>query len=129
MSSSVKLLVRNFPIGELYAIEVNPRPTLWFEATHMANKRITESLARELRGEALPLDTPMDQRVLWRYGLKDLASRRLYQAKECLLPASDLRPHTKQARRVNAVFRWSDPLPILGELSVYFAKAWERRRP
>lgn len=114
--------------GRLYAIEVNPRPTLWFGATNTARKRLTLSLANELLGRPLPGDSPPDESVLWRYGLKDRVSQQEYARGQCALPAPEITSHVRGTKRSAAVFRWSDPLPALGELGTYAFKARSRYR-
>src|SRR5690606_28708044 len=114
--------------GRLKIIEINPRPTLWFQATHDAGKRIAEAAVRDLAGKPQPDDSPQDDSLRWRYGLKDMASARFYRRDggRCVFPAPEV--SSAEGARANSwpVFASDDPLPALVEPLGYLRKAWGR---
>ena len=116
--------------GLLKIIEINPRPTLWFQITHDAGKRIVEAAVRDLAGAAPPADAPQNESVRWRYGLKDMASARFYRRDggRFVFPAPDV--SSADAARVRSwpVFAAADPLPALAEPLGYLRKARSRLR-
>jgi predicted ATP-grasp superfamily ATP-dependent carboligase len=116
--------------GRLKIIEINPRPTLWFQATHDAGKRITEAAVRDLAGGQARADARQDESVRWRYGLKDLASARFYRRDggRFVFPAPDISSAAGTRVRSWPVFNAADPLPALAEPLGYLRKAWRRLR-
>lgn len=121
--------------GKLKIIEINPRPTLWFQAAHDAGKRIVEAAVRDLAGGVMPPEAPQDASVRWRYGLKDAVSARFYRrdAGHFIFPPPDVSSASSARKRSWPVFDTSDPLPALFEPLGYLRKAWGRmawrRRP
>jgi predicted ATP-grasp superfamily ATP-dependent carboligase len=114
--------------GQLKMIEINPRPTLWFQATHAAGKRIMEAAFRDLTGLPSLPEEHMRTSVVWRYGLKDLASALFYRYRggQFVLAAPDVSSSRKRTARAWAVFDRSDPMPVVTEISRYFKRWWER---
>lgn len=115
--------------GVLKIIEINPRPTLWFQITHDAGKRVVETLVRDLLGGDRPPETPQSESVVWRYGLKDLASRRFYSrsSADFIFPAPDVSSADGMTEQSWPVFDAGDPLPALLEPLGYLRKARGRR--
>lgn len=115
--------------GQLKIIEINPRPTLWFQITHEAGKRVVEAALRDLCGGAMPTDKPQDPSVRWRYALKDAASARFYRHKgeSFLFPQPDVASAARLPRRSWPVFAVDDPWPALFEPLGYLRKVWIRR--
>lgn len=113
--------------GRLKIIEINPRPTLWFQATHQAGCRIVEAAWRDMAGsEALPDATPRAD-VRWRYLLKDLASARFYRRNvDFIFPPPDVSSEGSAGERSWPVFDARDPLPALVEPLGFVRKALER---
>ncbi len=133
------------------AIEFNPRPSLWYAAaTASGNPLVTLALADALasagHGDGYRMSgtsaTPSSKviadgfpgdfspQVLWRYGLKDLASARFYRrhGQDFVLEPPDPHRHGVAAkkRKVAAVFSWKDPLPVAAEWLNYARKTWRR---
>lgn len=115
--------------GQLKMIEVNPRPTLWFQITHDAGLRLLASACLDLLGRPLSQTPPQREDVLWRYGLKDAASARFYRRRSTGLPfpAPDTSTASEMRRRSWPVFDLRDPLPSVAEPLGYLRKAWSRR--
>jgi D-aspartate ligase len=114
--------------GVLKMIEINPRPTLWFQVTHDAGKRIVEAALRDLRDEPPPVEAPQLSDVRWRYCLKDAASAWFYrrQGAQFVFPAPDTGTAQLATRRSWPVFAAGDPLPALAEPVGYLKKVWQR---
>jgi predicted ATP-grasp superfamily ATP-dependent carboligase len=114
--------------GRLKIIEINPRPTLWFQATHDAGRRIVEAAWRDMAGMP-PLPEPAQRTdVRWRYLLKDLASARFYRRTgDFIFPAPDIGAASGAATRSWPVFDAGDPMPALVEPFGFVRKALERR--
>lgn len=114
--------------GRLKIIEINPRPTLWFQLSHAAGKRVVLAAANDLQGRAAPPDAPQANGVQWRYFLKDLVSAGFYASKGrgFLFPAPDLRAAGPVRSRCWPVFDAADPMPALMEPVHYVAKAFKR---
>ncbi|MEO8671114.1 MAG: hypothetical protein ABI411_07345 [Tahibacter sp.] len=114
--------------GRLKIIEINPRPTLWFQLSHDANKRIVEAAWRDLSGLAVPEDRPQREDVQWRYALKDVASAWFYfRHRDFVFPAPETTASNRAQRKSWAVFDWRDPLPTLAEPLAYLYKSvWGR---
>lgn len=114
--------------GVLKVIEINPRPTLWFQATHDAGLRVVEAAVRDLgQSRTLPA-VAQNEDMRWRYGLKDLASAWFYRrsAGAFILPPPDVTTAAKEPSW--PVFAASDPLPAFFEPLGYLRKAWRRRK-
>ena len=116
--------------GQLKIIEINPRPTLWFQLSHAAGKRITDAAWRDLRDAAPIQDPPQRDGVVWRYALKDLASARFYRrhGHAFVFPAPDVSAVHNRTARTWAVYDPRDPLPALVEPLLYLRKWWKERR-
>lgn len=113
----------------LKVIEINPRPTLWFQITHDAGKRIVESQVAELLGRESPMDVPQRQDVLWRYGFKDAASAMFYRrnGNSYIFPPPDISSSAQATRKSWPVYDPQDPLPPIMEPLHYVRKLWRRR--
>ena len=116
--------------GLLKMIEINPRPTLWFQITHDAGQRLLAAACLDLLGRAPPAAEPQAEDVCWRYAIKDFASARFYRRHPDALPfpAPDTSTAANLRRRAWPVFDARDPLPALAEPIGYLRKAWSRRR-
>jgi D-aspartate ligase len=116
--------------GKLKIIEINPRPTLWFHASHASGKRVVEAAFRDLAGQPPLPDEPQRDDVLWRYGLKDLASKLFYmrRGKQFVFPAPDTSASRAATRYCWPVFDASDPTPALFEPLGYVGKFFARLR-
>lgn len=114
--------------GRLKIIEINPRPTLWFQIAHDAGLRPVAAMAADLRGLPPPPVTAQDDSVVWRYALKDAASALFYarHGRDFVFPAPDVSGARRMARRSWPVFAWRDPLPALMEPFGFLRKAWRR---
>ncbi|MBW8312219.1 MAG: hypothetical protein K0M64_09315 [Rhizobium sp.] len=116
--------------GALKMIEINPRPTLWFQITHDAGQRLLAAACLDLLGRPLPAPAPQAEDTRWRYAIKDFASSRFYRRHPHSLPfpPPDIRAAAGLRRRSWPVFDVRDPLPALAEPLGYLRKAWSRRR-
>jgi predicted ATP-grasp superfamily ATP-dependent carboligase len=110
-------------------IEINPRPTLWFQLSHAAGKRIADAAWCDLRGAAPLHDPPQRDGVLWRYALKDLASALFYRrhGADFVFPPPDVSASGVCTARTWAVHDPRDPLPALAEPLLYLRKWWKER--
>lgn len=115
--------------GRLKIIEINPRPTLWFQVSHDSGKRVVEAAVRDLSGGGIAADPAQAETVLWRYGLKDLASAAFYTRRpaDFILPGPDVSAAGNATRKSWPVFDATDPRPALAEPAGYLRKAWRRR--
>jgi D-aspartate ligase len=114
--------------GVLKVIEINPRPTLWFQLAHDSGCRIVETLVRDLAGiEPLP-EHLQSEKHAWRYLFKDLASAFFYRfmATGFVLPTPDISSRLSATNYSWAVFSASDPVPVLFELIGYIKKFLRR---
>ena len=115
--------------GRLKIIEINPRPTLWFQVIHDAGCRVVEAACRDMAGlEPLP-EVGQRRDVRWRYLLKDMSSARFYRRQsDFVFPAPDVSMADGMAARSWPVFSSSDPMPALAEPLGFLRKFLERRR-
>jgi D-aspartate ligase len=116
--------------GELFAIEMNVRPSLWFALTQAAGRDVVAAAYRDLAGLPQPApETPQRDGVRWRYALKDIASAGFYRRTPgFVLPPPDPAAAGPALARTGAVFALTDPLPALAELAGYAAKGLARLR-
>lgn len=115
--------------GKLKIIEINPRPTLWFQAAHDAGKRVVAEAWRDLvMGESLD-EQQQHGGVCWRYALKDLASAVFYRrhADSFIFPPPNVSSASACSRRSYPVFARDDVGPALSEPLNFVSKAWKRR--
>jgi predicted ATP-grasp superfamily ATP-dependent carboligase len=115
--------------GRLKIIEINPRPTLWFQATHDAGGRIVEAAVRDLQSATTLAEAPQRGDVAWRYGLKDLASAWFYRrhGADFVFPAPNVTGASRMRTRSWPVYSPGDAGPALAEPLGYLRKAWRRR--
>lgn len=102
--------------GELKIIEVNPRPSLWFSAATASGVPLVETAIAEASGQTLPPVAQQKEGVVWRYGLKDLASKLFYlRNPNFVLPPPDLSRKKRTTGRSDVTSAWDDPMPALYE--------------
>ncbi|AKS42752.1 carboxylate--amine ligase [Wenzhouxiangella marina] len=116
--------------GRLKLIEINPRPTLWFQIAKDSGRSILASAVDELMGRPSCEGAIQQSDVLWRYLFKDLAAARFYKSppREFPLPAPDLESARDVRGRSWPVFSWSDPMPAVMEPFGFVRKAMGRWR-
>lgn len=116
--------------GVLKIIEINPRPTLWFQISHDAGKQIVTALLADLLQGSVPDEQPQEPAVLWRYALKDAFSALFYlrAPREFVLPKPAVCLATPIRKRSWPVFAFDDPRPALFEPFGYVRKLRERLR-
>lgn len=114
--------------GRLMLIEINPRPTLWFQVCHDAGIKLLQTASLNLLHGALPNDAQQDERVLWRYAIKDFLSRSRYAIRpgSCPFPAPDLRQVQPGMKKSWPVWRAGDISPLAGELRRYGTKLFSK---
>ncbi|NCU21453.1 hypothetical protein EOM89_12220 [Candidatus Falkowbacteria bacterium] len=84
-------------------------------------------MARESLGLPAAPEIPQRDGLRWRHALKDLASALFYRLRSgFLLPPPEIDTLGPARQRVWAVFAPDDPLPALGELGSFLAKALKR---
>jgi predicted ATP-grasp superfamily ATP-dependent carboligase len=112
--------------GKMKIMEINPRPTLWFNLARSAGKRIVETAYFDLTGQNIPEDVPQTDGVIWRYVLKDMYSKSFYKRKgsEFILPSPVI--DKNYSMRSWAVFDRKDPIPFFMEPMQYLKKALKR---
>ena len=102
--------------GELKIIEVNPRPSLWFSVSSKSGVRLVETALAESNGAELPPRACQTDGVLWRYTLKDLASRLFYLShRQFVLPAPNVKRTGKTRLHADVTSSWDDPVPGVAE--------------
>ncbi|GEM_PF-853807 len=122
-------------------IEFNPRPSLWYALAMACGVPLVSRMLKMaiLADEPVSADNNGQQstepdsewpRVLWRYGVKDMASAWFYRrhGRGFVLPppAPDRHGGLSADKKVYAVFSWSDPLPLAVELLTYARKGGQR---
>lgn len=114
--------------GRLKIIEINPRPTLWFQTTHDAGKRIVEAMLNDLMHQKIIREMPQSEKVCWRYGLKDMASALFYRKHKStfIFPAPDTSTSANTNIKSWPVFAKYDFMPVFYEPIGYLRKAWLR---
>jgi predicted ATP-grasp superfamily ATP-dependent carboligase len=114
--------------GVLKIIEINPRPTLWFQLIHDSGCRVVEALVRDQAGLAPLPEHLQSEKHAWRYLFKDLASAFFYRflAAGFVLPAPDTSGRRIATGSSWAVFSAADPMPVLFELTGYLKKFLRR---
>lgn len=113
--------------GALALIEINVRPSLWFALTSACGRDVVLAAWRELAGLPAAPEIPQRDGLRWCHALKDLASALFYRLRPgFLLPPPDIGCLGPVRERVWAVFAPDDPLPALGELGSFLAKALKR---
>lgn len=119
-------LKRDAKTGQLKMIEINPRPSLWFEASSAANKQISLAAYCEASDQNLPQEQPQQQGVYWRYWLKDTYSRIFYKLNPGFILPAPVIPNLNNNRSVGAVYARDDVKPAYGELHNLLRKLLQR---
>lgn len=91
--------------GRLRLIEINPRPTLWYDLCRAAGSHLIWAHVQALAGALPPPPAAQRQEVTWRYLVRDALA--LAGAGPAALAAS-LRSEPRAD--TDAVFAWDDPL-------------------
>lgn len=115
--------------GKLKIIEINPRPTLWFQITHAAGKRIVETACRDLAGLPVSKENNQIDGVVWRYIFKDIYSSLYYRlkGKTFIFPKPDVSSgFATPNQRIWPVYDSADPLPALAEPCQFLNKLVRR---
>lgn len=110
--------------GRLRLIEINPRPTLWYDLCRAAGSSLIWSHVQELAG--LSADVPARQQdgVTWRYLVRDAL------ALAGAGPSALLDSLRKDARvDTDAVFAWDDPLSGAASLGHAAVQAISHLKP
>lgn len=100
-------------------IEINPRPTLWFDVANKAGKRFALTAYSDLSGMQIHPQQQQLDGVRWSYAVKDMISSCYYlrTRKGFILPAPESpKTFNPVKKKTWAVFDWLDPMPALIEL-------------
>jgi len=113
--------------GELFIIEINVRPSLWFSVSEVAGRPVVLDAYRDLAGlSALP-DRPQRPAVRWRHTIKDLYSKIFYvRHRDFILPSPDINAVGAMKGSTNAVFAMDDWKPAVAEIGFMLQKAISR---
>jgi len=111
-------------------IEINPRPTLWFNISHSAGKRFVQTAYQDLTCQTLNPQEPQLDGVRWQYLLKDLYSKLFYMIKDknFIFPAPEITKYSLSIKKRSwAVFDRLDPMPTIAEPFHFIKKFFERK--
>lgn len=114
--------------GQLLAIEMNPRPSLWFGIMERSSRDPVSSLYDELAitGTTKPDVAQLDG-IRWRYFFKDLASRRFYRRNpNFVLPPPDIEAVGPARGSQSATYAADDTGPTLAEAMTFLGKGLRR---
>ncbi|WP_414430021.1 hypothetical protein ACMG4M_11475 [Alcanivorax sp. IL3] len=113
---------------KLKIIEINPRPTLWFQISYDAGKKIVSAMIADLLDRDCPEEVSQNESVKWRYALKDAYSRFFYMRppSNFVLPPGEIPPSNGSVKSSWPVFSFDDPRPALFEPLGYLKKLWGR---
>ena len=117
--------------GIFKIIEVNPRPTLWFQLTHDAGCRLALATYLDLTGSELPAPEPQRDGVVWRYAAKDLYSKNYYRTRRGQFVLPEPSPEDYLGSSISkswCVWDSQDPMPSVAEVLQYLRKAGQRWR-
>ena len=106
-------------------IEINPRPTLWYDLCRAAGTHLIRAHAEELAGLPLASVAPQHDGVAWTYGLRDVVA--LGQAGGLSAVVHALRQETWA--ETDAVMAWDDPRATLASIGHFAAQAVAHLRP
>ena len=103
--------------GRLKISEVNARPSLWFEVSHAAGKRLCLAAYHDLARTGLQVpEQDQEDGVGWVFPLKDLYSGAFYRLRQnFVLPPPDWTGLPVKRRKTFAVYAADDPMPALAE--------------
>lgn len=111
--------------GRWRLIEINPRPTLWYDLCRAAGTHLIRAHAQELAGLAVPSVEAQRDGVAWTYGLRDMVA--LGQAGG--VPAVMNALWRETWAQTDAVMAWDDPGATLASVGHFAAQALAHLRP
>ncbi len=111
--------------GRWRLIEINPRPTLWYDLCRAAGSNLIAAHVRELAGLEPGSVAPQRQQVAWEYGLRDAVA--LAQAGGARAVWSALRSEGWPS--TDAVMAWDDPGATLAAGAHFVGQALGHLRP
>jgi predicted ATP-grasp superfamily ATP-dependent carboligase len=100
------------PDGRLYLLEINARCNLWVHAGARAGVNLPALMYADLAGRPRPDTSPVRTGLGWVHPKDVLAARRDG------MPVTDWVSWVWRTRPVKALWRWDDPLPLLGMMAV-----------
>ncbi len=103
--------------GQFKMIEVNPRPTLWFQLVTSAGVDLIYAAYRDLAGELIPPLAKQTDGVTWCFQDKDFLTWAHHLRHFDISPLSLL--STFSPRNHGAVLNWRDPFPFLNSPFYY----------
>lgn len=111
--------------GKWRLIEINPRPTLWYDLCRAAGSNLIAAHVRELAGLDPGQVAPQRQQVAWEYGLRDAVA--LAQAGGVQAVWHALR--SEGIPNTDAVMAWDDPGATLAAGAHFVGQALSHLRP
>ncbi len=111
--------------GRWRLIEINPRPTLWYDLCRAAGVHLIRAHAQELAGLPIAPLAPQTHGVAWTYGLRDVVA--LGQAGG--VPAVLHALRQEAWAHTDAVMAWDDPRATLASVGHFAAQALAHLRP
>ncbi len=111
--------------GRWRLIEINPRPTLWYDLCRAAGTHLIRAHAEELAGLAIAPIAPQQDGIAWTYGLRDVVALGQTGGVPAVLKA--LRQETWA--QTDAVMAWDDPGATLASIGHFAAQAFAHLRP
>ena len=111
--------------GRWRLIEINPRPTLWYDLCRAAGTHLLLAHVQELAGLPVTPVQPQRDGVAWTYGLRDVVALGQAGGVPALLDAAR---HETWAD-TDAVMAWDDPRATLASVGHFAAQALAHLRP
>ena len=111
--------------GRWRLIEINPRPTLWYDLCRAAGTHLIRAHVEELAGLPIAPLAPQTDGIAWTYGLRDVVA--LGQAGG--VPAVLQALRSESWAQTDAVMAWDDPRATLASMGHFAAQALSHLRP
>jgi D-aspartate ligase len=101
------------PDGRLYLLEINARCNLWLHAGARAGVNLAATMYADLTGRSRPDTSSTRTGLSWVHPKDVLAARRDGMS------TRDWMTWVWRTRSVKALWRWDDPLPLLGMMAIW----------
>lgn len=110
--------------GRWRLIEINPRPTLWYDLCRAAGTHLIRAHVQELAGAAVEPVVAQQNGVAWTYGLRDLVALGQSGGVPAVLHAL----HGEKLPSTDAVMAWDDPRATLASVGHFALQAYAHLR-